>query len=153
MKYYNFSCIECEDQISFKIYEYSMEKYNQPLCINCQYWLNDIQNNTTATEESITLYFALKKRGVPAEIEKHDGFKTIDIAVPEAKVNIEVDGLHHKYNGNQAIRDLKRILNSYAKGYLTLHIPNAIVNNNLEEAADLITEYLNLSNLKHRKLR
>jgi hypothetical protein len=34
----------------------------------------------------------LKKREVPAELEKFDGHKTIDIAVADARVNIEVDG-------------------------------------------------------------
>lgn len=38
------------------------------------------------------LYFSLREREVPAELEKFDGYKTIDIAVVEVKVNIEVAG-------------------------------------------------------------
>lgn len=34
-------------------------------------------------------------------MEKFDGFKHIDIAIPEAKVNIEVDGGHHNISTNR----------------------------------------------------
>lgn len=53
------------------------------------------------------MYFALKVRRVPAELEKFDGYKHIDIAVVEVKVNIEVDGRHHIYNNKQFLADLK----------------------------------------------
>jgi very-short-patch-repair endonuclease len=88
------------------------------------------------------LYFALKKRGVPAKLEKCDGFKTIDIAVPDAKVNIEVDGGHHNFSSIQAMSDLRRTLFSFKKGYATLRIPNSLAKFNLDEAAELITEFL-----------
>jgi len=104
---------------------------------------------TYATEEAIELYFALKRRNVPAELEKVDGFKSIDIAVPHAKVNIEVDGGHHSYNSEQAFTDLKRTLYSFRKGYYTLRVPNSLVRNNLEETADLITEFLIESRLQY----
>lgn len=91
------------------------------------------------------MYFALRERGVPAQLEKDDGFKTIDIAVPSVKVNIEVDGQHHNYSSRQAMSDLKRTLHSYKKGYATLRIPNSLLRDDLERAADLITEYLIVS--------
>lgn len=72
------------------------------------------------------MYFALKDRGVPPELEKSDGFKSINIAVPHAKVNIEVDGMQHSYNGKQALSDLHRPLHSFKKGYSTLRIPNTL---------------------------
>ena len=79
---------------------------------------------------------------MPAELEKWDGYKTIDIAVTEAKVNIEVDGKHHNYNHQQALSDLKRTFYSFQKGYLTLRIPNSLVEWSIEETADYITEFL-----------
>ena len=85
---------------------------------------------------------------VPAELEKWDGFKTIDIAVTDAKVNIEVDGLHHNYSHNQALSDLKRTYYSFKKGYLTLRIPNTLIEWSVDETADYITEFLNESNKK-----
>jgi len=94
------------------------------------------------TSETLALYFALRERGVPAELEKFDGHKTIDIAVTDAKVNIEVDGAHHNYDVRQALADLKRTYFSFLKGYLTLRIPNSLVRLNLEETADYITGFL-----------
>ena len=81
-----------------------------------------------------------------AEIEKFDGHKTIDIAIVEKRVNIEVDGIHHNANPQQAFADLQRTYFSFLKGYLTLRIPNSLVRNNLEETADMITEILNNKN-------
>jgi len=136
------SCVECNVTIDSKVLNYSIEHFRHPLCRECQDWLRDIHEYSSATEESINLYFALKKREVPAELEKDDGFKTIDIAVPHAKVNIEVDGRHHNYSPKQALSDLKRTLYSFKKGYTTLRIPNSLVKDDLEKAADLITDYL-----------
>jgi very-short-patch-repair endonuclease len=119
--------------------------------MDCQDWFRDILDFTTATDESINLYFALRARNVPAELEKNDGFKTIDIAVPEAKVYIEVDGGHHNLSAKQAMSDLNRTLHAYKKGYLTLRIPNSLVKHHLDEAADKITEYLAISRDRKKK--
>lgn len=99
----------------------------------------------------IELYLSLKFRGVPAELEKCDGHKTIDIAVVDAKVNIEVDGPQHNYKCEQALSELSRTFYSFQKGYLTLRIPNTLIRKNLEETADCITEFLKLSKGKIRK--
>ncbi|MBN1501954.1 DUF559 domain-containing protein [Candidatus Woesearchaeota archaeon] len=87
------------------------------------------------------------ERGVPVQLEKWDGFKHIDIAITESKVNIEVDGQQHNFNTKQALSDLKRTYFSFKKGYLTLRIPNSLVKNRkiLEETADFITRFLNES--------
>ena len=143
MKYYNKPfCIECDRNIDNRVFDYSTQNFGQPLCIECQGWFKDILNYSSATDEAIGLYFALKRRGVPAKLEKSDGFKTIDIAVPDAKVNIEVDGAHHNFNPHQALSDLKRTFYSFQKGYLTLRIPNSLARYHLDDAAELITEFL-----------
>jgi hypothetical protein len=139
---YRKKCIECETSIDATIFNYSTEQYGHPMCRDCQDWYQGILVYSTATDEAIDLYFALKKRGVPAQLEKNDGFKTIDIAVPDAKVNIEVDGQHHNFNPKQAMSDLKRTYHSFKEGYLTLRIPNSLAKYHLEDAAELITEFL-----------
>ncbi len=100
---------------------------------------------TKATPEARKLYYELKERGVPAQLEKWDGHKTIDIAIPEAKINIEVDGAHHKYSHKQALADLWRTFYSFKKGYVTIRIPNRLIKERLEETADAITKLLNAS--------
>lgn len=107
-------CLECNRKISDNVFNYSINKYGIPLCIEHQDWIEYMETKTTF--EAIRLYFALKKRGVPAQMEKFDGFKQIDIAIPEAKVNIEVDGKHHNYDKQQALADLKRTYYSFLKG-------------------------------------
>ncbi len=136
------SCIECGCHISQSVFDYSISNMGHPLCMDHQKWLNAVYYNSSTTPQAIELYFALRRRGVPAELEKWDGYKTIDIAVTEAKVNIEVDGKHHNYNHQQALSDLKRTFYSFQKGYLTLRIPNSLVEWSIEETADYITEFL-----------
>ena len=104
-----------------------------------------------SSPESVKLYQALRKRDVPAELEKWDGYKHIDIAIVEAKINIEVDGNHHAYNHKQALADLKRTYYSFRKGYITLHLPNLLIKERLDETCDLIVGILNESNVKLEK--
>lgn len=153
MKLYNQKqeCLECEDNIDNRVFKYSVDNFGIPLCRDCQDWLREAEE--ISTPESLMLYFELRKRKVPAELEKFDGNKTIDIAVVDAKVNIEVDGQHHNHNARQALADLKRTYFSFKKGYFTLRIPNSLVKNHLEDTADLITEILNVSKNSNTKRR
>jgi hypothetical protein len=145
MKHYNGtnSCINCSRHIDHKVFEFSNSNFGFPLCIPCQKRLKEKLDETT--RETVDLYFSLKARGVPAELEKSDGYKTIDIAIVDAKVNIEVDGRQHSFNAKQALSDLQRTYYSFKKGYFTLRIPNALVRHNLDETADYITDLLNVS--------
>lgn len=99
-----------------------------------------------ATPEAVKLYNALKKEKVPAYLEKWDGYKHIDIAIPEAMINIEIDGSHHNLHSKQALADLKRTYFSFKKGYFTLRIPNSLIREHLDEVVDLVIEILNESN-------
>ena len=99
-----------------------------------------------STPEARKLYYELKRQGVPAYLEKWDGYKHIDIAIPEAMINIEIDGGHHNYNPKQALSDLKRTYHSFKKQYFTLRIPNSLVKNYFKEVVNLVIEILNESN-------
>lgn len=138
-------CLECNEKLSKGVIEFSQNTFGISLCMEHQDWIRVME--TQSTFETIRLYFALKERGVPAQMEKFDGFKHIDIAIPEAKVNIEVDGQHHNYSQKQALADLKRTFYSFAKGYFTLRIPNSLVYEEhvLNQTADYIVELLNES--------
>ena len=138
-------CIECNDHLPWEVYNYSVQHFNHPLCRDHQ----DYIRYTDSTPETIDLYLALKSRGVPAILEKYDGHKTIDIAIPEAKVNIEVDGMQHNFSHKQAFSDLQRTYFSFLKGYVTFRIPNVLVHRYLEETADYITEILNENNKRN----
>ena len=41
-------------------------------------------------------------------VELHDGHKHIDLTIPKAKINVEVDGIQHLTNADQIVADLSR---------------------------------------------
>ncbi|MBK5721669.1 DUF559 domain-containing protein [Dysgonomonas sp. Marseille-P4677] len=123
------------------VYNYSIKNFGVQLCRKCQNWVKELDS----TEETIRLYFALKERNIKPHIEKFDGYKTVDIAIPSAKINIEVDGQHHNYSYKQALADLKRTYYSFEKGYFTLRIPNSLLkeeNKTFDEAINYIEKFI-----------
>jgi len=100
----------------------------------------------SSTPEQVKLFNALIKEGVPVELEKWDGYKHIDIAIPESKLNIEIDGKHHNYSTRQALADLKRTYYSFKKGYFTLRIPNSIIRNEFDKTVDLVLDLIDENN-------
>ncbi|MDD4991811.1 MAG: DUF559 domain-containing protein [Paludibacter sp.] len=141
----NYFCLECNQPITQGVFNFSVQQLGIPLCMYHQDWINQMSEQSTF--EAISLYFELKQRGVPAELEKFDGFKHIDLAISEAKINIEVDGGHHNYSYEQAMADLKRTYHSFKKGFYTVRIPNVLIHGRIQETADYIVGILN-ENLK-----
>lgn len=144
-------CNECKAPISSDVYTYSLNKFQRPLCLNHQKKVpvskaNREISKPEPTPEQKALHSALKRRGVPAKLEKWDGHKHIDIAVVSSRVNIEVDGKQH-LEKKQALADLKRTFHSFRKGFVTLRIPNELVREkeSLEETADYLAAFLNES--------
>ena len=133
-------CIECKKGIDEIVYKYSLKNFGVPLCRYHQ----DRIRNSEATAEAKNLYFALRKKGIPAELQKSDRYKTIDIAIPKFKLNIEVDGSHHNHNAQQALSDLQRDYYSYSKGFLTLRIPNSLVRHYLAKTVTYIKGFLKI---------
>ena len=141
------ACIECNAHENKSVFIYSIKNFGVPLCIYHQQWIRTV----ATTPENKKLYLALRQQGVPARLEQFDGYKTIDIAIPDCKVNIEVDGKHHNSNPAQALSDLKRTYYSFLKGYFTLRIPNSLVDSNLENTVQYVVGLLNASNNKKKK--
>ena len=137
------SCLYCKKEIPSVVQDYSVKNYGFALCRYHQGYLKP--KLAKATEAARKLFVALLERDVPVKIEIFDGYKHIDIAIPEAKVNIEVDGAHHHFNAAQATIDLQRTLYSFQKGYVTLRIPNSLIYDNLQQTANYIVDYLHAS--------
>lgn len=98
-------------------------------------------NNSSSyvfTVEARQLNDALVKRGLVTSTEHWDGHKHIDIAIPNAHIFIEVDGLHHFTDPMQIERDFKRDHFSDGDDYDTIHVPNTIVQHHCDEVADAI---------------
>lgn len=133
-------CSVCEEDISKKERDYSIKNYGRPLCRDCQEDYNPLKQKfqkkkEKSTPEATKLYETLIKMGISAKLEQWDHHKHIDIAIPEFKINIEVDGMQHNYSQKQALSDLKRTYYSFKKGYVTLRIPNKLIQENLYETA------------------
>lgn len=101
-------------------------------------------NRNKPTPEAQKLGRLLESYGWKVELEKFDGYKHIDIAITEAKVNIEVDGNQHNLNPKIAFADLERTYYSFKKGFITLRIPNILMRDNttIEETAKFIDKFL-----------
>ena len=143
-------CSKCNKHLSKRELNYSTENYGKLLCRECQEKYGPlkkkhIKRKTWATKESLKLFESLIKMGFNAKLEKWDGYKHIDIAIPDKKVNIEIDGLHHSYNKKQALADLKRTFYSWKKRYVTLRIPNKLINENAYKTAGYIKRFLETS--------
>jgi very-short-patch-repair endonuclease len=142
------ACCNCNKLIDDRVHHFSLDHFDYALCIPCQDQLRDRIELTTS--HTLALYFLLRKKGINAQLEKFDGFKTIDIAVVEARLNIEVDGAHHNTQHEQALADLKRSYHSFEKGYFTLRIPNTLLRSHPTETADYVANFVELGLRKRR---
>lgn len=87
------------------------------------------------TKEEMLLKSALEDHGLRVLTQVKDGHKSVDLAIPSAKLNIEIDGEEHLTNPNQIINDLSRSHFSDGLGYQTIHIPNIFIRSKLEKVA------------------
>ena len=119
------NCWTCNNQLTNGILHYSLDEFGIPLCIPCQ---ERVRPHVTpyTSPETIILWIALCDAGLPARLEQFDGYKTIDIAIPSHRLNIEVDGGQH-HSPRQALADLKRTAYSISQGFMTLRLPNSLI--------------------------
>jgi very-short-patch-repair endonuclease len=108
-----------------------------------------VRSRNKSTPEASLLKKALEDRGVKVYIELNDGFKTIDLALPRAKINIEVDGIQHLTNPTQILADLNRGYYSHKNGFNTMHIQNEMIRSHLDEIADALAE---ASKIREKKI-
>jgi very-short-patch-repair endonuclease len=91
------------------------------------------------TKEAIALKEALEERGLVVYEEKWDGYKHVDLELPDIRLYIEVDGIHHLIDPHQILRDLGRGYYSHKSGYNTMHIPNDMLRKHLNHIADALS--------------
>lgn len=93
-----------------------------------------------STPEAAALREALESRGLRVLSEVPDGHKHIDLSIPDARINIEVDGNQHLTDAHQILSDLDRTHYSDRLGYETIRIPNYQINSEIDKIADALTE-------------
>lgn len=62
--------------------------------------LKNINKSTVPSKEALDLKRALEEKGIRVYKELDDGYKHIDLTIPKAKINIEIDGIQHLINSN-----------------------------------------------------
>lgn len=82
----------------------------------------------------------LKRLGVRFIPEFFDGHKHVDIRIPKAKMDIEVDGDQHLTDATQIVADVERSHYSDVGGFVTVHIPNDEIKKNAGGVASAIAE-------------
>lgn len=102
--------------------------------------INLVSKFKEPTIEALHLKAALERRGVLVYLELNDGHKHIDLAIPRAHINVEVDGIKHLIDPKQIVSDLARGYYSHKEGYDTMHIPNEMINRHLKEISDALAE-------------
>lgn len=100
--------------------------------------MSDHKKEQTEHEKALTK--ELEKRGVKVIPQFNDSHKHIDLYLPEAKVNIEIDGIQHLINAKNILSDFGRTYYADKAGYNTIHIQNETLEKYLEKIADAIAE-------------
>jgi len=134
LKYHNeknFKCSVCNKEISRNKFEYSIDVFGKALCM-------EHQAEAKATLNAKKLYNALVKRKLNCKLEASDGHKSVDIAIPDSKIYIEIDGKQHSINPKQSLADMKRDTYSHKDGFYTKRISNDLIKKHLDEVADSI---------------
>lgn len=121
-----------EDEEHFGVLVIKIKKITEPIL--------RVKHSKGPTKEATMLIDALKERGIRVYVELRDGHKTIDLTIPDARINIEVDGIQHLTDADQILSDLGRGYYSHENGYDTMHIPNSLINSHLEKIVDALAE-------------
>jgi len=131
-------CFKCKNTITDNEYYFSNKNFGKALCFTHQ-----------PTSEARLLGKKIEELGQwTVEYEFFDGHKNIDLSIPSAKVDIEVDGLQHALTKEQALADIKRNYYSYKeRGFITLHVPNIVVRDKttIDETARFINNFLEVN--------
>lgn len=89
-----------------------------------------------SSPQAIRLYHALRKIGIKCQLEAWDGYKHVDISIPWAQMDIEIDGFQHYVNPRQIESDLMRSYYSAINDdFLTMRIPNAAIDADVNAVA------------------
>jgi very-short-patch-repair endonuclease len=138
-------CIECGDQIHYFQFVFSTNQFGISLCSACVRQHRMKTEKATLPEQK--LFNELRKADIPATLQHFDGYKTVDIAIHDLQLHIEVDGKHHLQT-DQALTDLKRSLYSLRDNVYTVRVPNRLVNDRIAETVKSIR---NLYDTKKKK--
>ena len=144
-----FVCGKAVDSIVVRQCKDSKEFSGDILCPYCQKEYHNVyyDHNYPVHAYAMRLRRELYKLGIKSDLEKPvfagNGDIHIDLAIPSAHLNIEIDGIEHNQDCNIAINDLTRTIKSLEMDYYTIRIPNSIFeagDEYIQRAAELIAD-------------
>lgn len=97
-----------------------------------------------ASKHAQMLYEALCNKGLKVELEYSDGHKTVDLAILQPRIYIEVDGIQHFTNPEQILRDFKRYHFSDGDDFNTFYVTNQIIDSHLGEVVDALVKVVEI---------
>lgn len=106
-----------------------------------------LQQEKFASKQARMLYDALCEKGIDAELEYWDGHKTVDIAILNPRIYIEVDGIQHFTNAEQILRDFRRYHFSDGDDFNTFYVTNQIIDHHL---VDVVTALVKVVAIKSK---
>lgn len=121
-------CRNCHHLTAERAVDYPVFRLGYTLCESCQQQLQHKMAQTS--EETLLLYFALRDRKVPAQLEQSEGYKLVDISIAKARVNIAVET---SVSGKDDIA---------TNGFMTLRVSDEQVRNNLAETTYYIEAFI-----------
>jgi len=140
MSYY---CSVCNDQISDKMYAYSMDHFGRAICMECLQKNSDGRGPAPvakATPQAVKLSYALTKRGIRNNLVTHDAIRHVDISIPWARLFIELDFQQQVFDEKQLHADLEREVYDQ-EDISTVKVPNALVDQNVDAVADSLAKF------------
>ncbi len=123
----------------------------KPVEANYTHYESNGPVNEHITPQAQALHDTLVQKGIKCKLEQWDGHKHIDISIPWAKIDIEVDGMQHYTDVKQMTSDLNRSYYSAHNGYRTVHIPNSLIETNLDEVAESIARTARVMYFRSRR--
>ena len=145
----------CDKTITKEEYKYSFDKFNKALCryhqkkeLEKKSRVKKTQvkpkrpyiKKSKSTPHARMLHNELTRLGIKNTLEAEDGYKSVDISIEWAGINIEVDGAHHVFNSKQMYKDLMRDSWSYENGIKTLRLRNDDIEKDVRGIAETIAK-------------
>jgi hypothetical protein len=129
-------CLECGLPVSPGMQSFSRHVYGHSLCMRDLYLLEE----SGVPARVVDLYLALKAKKFPLLLDYFDGFRRVDMAVPDT-LYIEVTGTD-QYNFQDLLSELMGTDGNFQKNIPTILIPGAMLENpaSYEHAVDEISK-------------
>ena len=128
--------------MSDAVIDYSMNAHNAPLCIEGQRLMDHLNKDGSNSKEQLLLFLRLKHLGANPILNKKDAYKTVDIAIEDIGLHLEIDGTHHNWKATQAYSDLQRTIHDLEIGITTIRIPNSLVWHNFTKCTDQLIRFI-----------